>query len=187
MIYGTFIEEAGEFSRQITFLSRAVSSDPTRYYINHILIEPSETYRGKLCGIATDAKRMHIVDPLCCPEDIGLETGNWRPLKKGGKTAWMAQIKSDEGKFPDYREAIPKNEPLFTFKLPGLPRGNLMGNMPYLAKFFREFPDPTAININYLNSLDPDLPWKISWYGAKKAVLFESDNYSAIIMPMSLE
>jgi hypothetical protein len=187
MIYGTFIEAVGEFSRQITFLSRVVCKDITRYQICHILIEPSDVESGKFRGVATDGMRLHIVDPLSCPEDIGLEAGNWRPLKKGGKTAWMAQIKSDAGIFPPYRRVIPKDEPLFTFELPGLPRGDLMMNMPYLVKLFRMFPEETVINTNYLNDLDHNRKWKVKWYGSRPALLFESDSYTAVIMPMSMD
>jgi hypothetical protein len=105
----------------------------------------------------------------------------------GGKTSWMAQIKSDKGTFPVYRRVIPVGEPLFTFELPGLPRGNdLPENMPYLVNFFREFPEPTAINMNYLNSLDHYSAWKVKWYGSDKAVLFESKEYTAVIMPMNM-
>jgi hypothetical protein len=186
MIYGTFIEAFGDFSRQITFLSRAVCNDETRYYMCHILIEPSDAKPGKFRGIAVDSRRLHIVDPLSCPDEIGLETGNWRPLKMGGKTSWMAQIKSDMGMFPNYRSVIPMGEPVSTFELPGLPRGNLTENMPYLVKFFREFPEPTAINMNYINSLDHYSAWKVKWYGSNKAVLFESTGYTAVIMPMDM-
>jgi hypothetical protein len=184
MIYGTFVEAAGEFSRQITFLSRAVCRDEGCYFLRYIMVEPSDTEPGKLRGVATDGKRLHLVDPLSCPDGIGFEAGKWKPLKMGGRTSWIAQIKSDEGRFPDYRKIIPKDEPLFTFELPGLPRGDVQSNMPYLVKFFREFPEPTAINMNYINSLDHYLDWKIKWYGSNKPVLFESDGYSAVIMPM---
>jgi hypothetical protein len=186
MIYGTFIEAFGEFARQITFLSRAVGKDDTRYFMNHIFIEPSDTEPGKLRGVASDGRRLHLVDPLSCPDGIGIEAGNWRPLKMGGNISWITQIKSDKGKFPDYRKVIPKDEPLFAFELPGLPRGDMMGNMPYLVKFFMEFPEPTVINMNYLNSLDHYLPWKAKWYGSNKSVLFESGKYSAVIMPMNM-
>jgi hypothetical protein len=187
MIYGTFIEAFGEFSSQITFLSRAVCKDETRYFMCHILIEPSDVEPGKFRGAATDGKRLHIVDPLSCQDGIGLEAGNWRPLKAGGKTSWIARIKDNAGEFPDYRKAIPNGAPLSTFELPGLPRGNdLSENMKYLVNFFREFPEPTAINFNYLNSLDHYSAWKVKWYGSDKAVLFESNSYSAVIMPMDM-
>jgi DNA polymerase III sliding clamp (beta) subunit (PCNA family) len=187
MIYGTFIEAFGEFSKQITFLSRAVCKDETRYFMCYILIESSDIEPGKFRGIATDGRRLHIVDPLRCPDGIGLETGNWRPLKMGGETSWIAQVKSDEGTFPNYREVIPTGEPSFVFELPGLPRGNdLLGNTPYLVNLFREFPKPTAINFNYLNSLDHYLPWKVKCYKGNKPVLFESKGYTALIMPMNV-
>jgi hypothetical protein len=186
MIYGRFIEATGEFSREITFLSRAVGDDETRYFMNHIHIEPSDVKSGKFRGVATDGRRLHIVDPLSCPEDIGVEAGDWRPLKKGGKYSWAAQ-KINCGKYPNYRTVIPKDEPLFTFELPGLPRGDLMRNMPYLVKFFREFPEPTAIDINYLNSLNHYLAWQIKWYGSDNAVLLESDRYTAVITTIRME
>jgi hypothetical protein len=186
MIYGTFVEALGEFSRQTTFLSRAVGKDDARDFARHILIEPSDVEPGKLRGVATDGRRLHIVDPLACPGDIGLEAGSWRPLKTGGGYSWMAQIKSDVGIFPDYRRVIPKDEPLFTFELSGLPRGDLMGSMPYLVKFFREFPEPTAINMNCLNDLDHDFVWRVKWYGSDKAVLFEGESRAAVIMPIHM-
>jgi hypothetical protein len=104
----------------------------------------------------------------------------------GGNTSWIARVKSDEGTFPDYRKVIPHGEPLFTFELPGLPRGCLMRNMPFLVKFFREFPEPAAINMNYINSLDHYRAWKVKWYGVGKPVLFESNNCTAVIMPMRM-
>jgi hypothetical protein len=187
MIYGNFIEAFGELSRQITFLSRAVGTEEHRPNIRHILIEPSDAKPGKFKGVSTDGRRLHIVDPLSSPDDIGLEAGNWRPLKRGGKCSWIARIKDDMGQFPNYRKVIPTEKPLHTFYLPRLPRGNNNQNyMPYLVRFFREFPEATAINMNYLNALDCDCAWKVKWYGTKKAVLFESGGYAAVIMPMDM-
>jgi DNA polymerase III sliding clamp (beta) subunit (PCNA family) len=188
MIHGTFIEAFGEFSKEITFLSRAISKEAEHYFMRHILIESSDGGGGKFRGVATDGRRLHIVDPLSCPDGLGLETGNWRPLKRGGGCSRIAQIKDGAGKFPNYRTVIPHNEPLFTFELPCIPRGdNLAGNMPFLVKFFREFPEPTAFNMNYLNALDHNLAWKVKWYGSEKAVLFESGSYTAVIMPMRMD
>jgi hypothetical protein len=184
MIYGTFIETFGRFSKEITFLSRAVGKDDSRFSMCHIHIEPSDVEPGKFRGVSTDGRRLHIVDPLSIYDGSGLEAGNWRPLKTGGKISWIAQIKGDVGTFPNYRKVIPLDEPNFTFDLPGIPRGNLMHNMPFLVDFFWKFPDSTTINLNYINSLDHDCLWKIKWFANDKAVLFESDNYTAVIMPM---
>jgi hypothetical protein len=183
MIHGTFIEAFGEFSKEITFLSRAVCKDERRYSMCHILIESSDIGGGKFRGVSTDGKRLHIVDPLSAPDGVGLEAGKWRPLRMGGRCSWIAQIKEDRGLFPNCRAVIPQNKPLFTFELPGIPRGNLMGNMPYLVKFFREFPDLTAINLNYINALS-DRAWEVKWFGSDRAVLFESGVYTAVIMPI---
>jgi hypothetical protein len=186
MIYGTFIEAQGEFSRQITFLSRAVCKDETRFFMCHILIEPSDIKPGKFRGVGTDGKRLHIVDPLSCPDGLGLEAGNWRPLRMGSKYSWMAQIKNNRGIFPNYRKVVPQGEPSFAFDLPGLPRGDCQDNMPYLVNFFREFPEPTVINMNYLNALDHDRAWSVKWYGGDKPVLFESADHTAVIMPIRM-
>jgi hypothetical protein len=185
MIYGTFVEAFDEFSREITFLSRAVCRDERRYFMCHILIEPSDVEPGKFRGVSSDGKRLHIVDPLSCPDNIGVEPGNWRSLKTKGNCSWMAHIKSNAGQFPPYRKFIPHDEPAFTFELPGIPRGYCMlENMPYLVKFFREFPEPTAINMNYMDALDCFRAWTVKWYESNKPVLFESGTYTAVIMPM---
>jgi hypothetical protein len=185
MAYGTFIEAFGEFSREITFLSRVLDRSPewNGGYLNRIVIEPSDTETGKFRGAATDGMRLHIVDPLSAPDGIGLEAGNWQPLRRGGKNSWTAQIKDDMGKFPNYRHAIPDGGPLFTFEL-NMPCGGSMRNMSFLVKFFREFPGITAININHLNALDPNLTWEVKWYDSHKAVLFESGRYTAVMMPL---
>jgi hypothetical protein len=187
MIYGTFVEAFGEFSREITFLSRAVCKDESRYFLCHILIEPSDRKPGKFRGVSTDGRRLHIVDPLSCPDNIGVEAGNWRPLKNGGQCSWIARIKDDMGTFPNFRKVIPRNDPTFTFELPSLPRGNISISMPFLVRFFREFPGATAINMNYINALDCSCAWTVKWYGSNKAVLFESGSYTAVIMPMNME
>jgi hypothetical protein len=187
MKYGLFVEASGEFARQITFLSRAVCKDGSRHWMRHICIEQSEINHNRFLGVATDGKRLHLVDPLACPGNIGITEGNWRPLKMGGKHSWIAQILSDCGKFPNYRDVMPQGEPLCTFELAGIPRGNIMGNMSHLIKFFRKFPEPTAINLNYLNSLDPDRVWTVRWYGSDKAVSFESTGNIALIMTIRIE
>ena len=190
MIYGTFVEAQGEFARQITFLARAVYKDRNMdmdvRLPQYILIEPSDIESDKFRGVSTDGRRLHLVDPLFFPDGIGVEPGLWRPLKRGGETSWMAQIKSDEKRFPNYRKVIPTNKPAFEFELPGLPRGDLVYTMAYLVELFRKFPEPTSINWNYLNALDHYRVWKVKWYEPNKAVLFESDNYTAVIMPQHM-
>jgi hypothetical protein len=185
MIYGTFVEAFGEFSKEIRFLSRAVYRDEGCYPIRHILIEPSDVEPGKFRGVSTDGRRLHVVDPLSCSDDIGVEPGNWRPLKTNSKCSWMAHIPSNGEQFPPYRKVIPHDEPAFASELPGMPLGSrMLENMPYLDKFFREFPEPTVINMNHIDALDCSRDWTVKWYGSNKAVLFESGKYTAVIMSM---
>ena len=81
MIHGTFVEAFGMFGNQMGFLSRALGRDETRPLFHHILIEPSEADEGKFRGVATDGRRIHIVDPLSCPGNVGIEAGRWRFLR----------------------------------------------------------------------------------------------------------
>jgi hypothetical protein len=184
--YGNFIEAFGDFSKEITFLSRAVCKIDWRYSMKNILIEPSDVASEKFRGVSTDGRRLHIVDPLSCPDGLGLEAGNWRPLKTVSKYSWITQIKESKestGQFPDYRRVISRDKPQFTFKLPGIPHRDKTGDINYMVKLFREFPEPTSINWNYINDLDYYRPWEVKWYGKDKPVIFESENYSAVIMP----
>jgi hypothetical protein len=85
MIYGAFIEGSDAFAREITFLSRAVRKWGDNCRFDRILIEPSDVEAGKFRGVSTDRARLHIVDPLSSPDGIGLEAGEWRPLKMDGE------------------------------------------------------------------------------------------------------
>jgi hypothetical protein len=189
MIYGMCLEAFGELAKQISFLSRALCdgydyfNEPSFRY--NIKIERSDLYPESLRGIAMDGFRLHLVDPLCSSE--GLEEGFWRVIKTSGDISWMARLREDDEKYPDFHKVIPKKGPISTFVLHGLPRGDLLGNMAFLVKFFREFPEPTSINMNYLNSLDPTLEWNVKWYGSKKPVVFESMSYTSVVMPQIME
>jgi hypothetical protein len=187
MRYGTFIEADGEFARQINFLSRVVCKDVSFANMDKILIGKSEIGEGKFFGAACDHHQLHIVDPLwvLSPDVIGLTEGHWTTLKSGGAAAWIANL-GTSGRFPDFRAVMPKVDPLFTFRLPGLPRGDISRNTDFLVKFFREFPEPTALNMRYLNALDHNREWTVKWYGVNKSVSFESDNCTALITQLKI-
>jgi hypothetical protein len=59
-----------------------------------------------------------------------------------------------------------------------------MRNMPFMVKFFREFPEIIAINMNYLNAHDAYRARKVKWRDGNKVVLFDSGKYTAVIMPL---
>jgi hypothetical protein len=152
--YGRFIEAGGELSKQISFLSRAVKRANDGAAMNFILVEPSDVEADKRRGVSTDGRRLHIVDPFFSSEETVIESGLWRPLKTGGEFSWIAQLKDYHFDFLPYRKVIPRDEPLSTFILDGLPRGEKREGMNTLVQFFREFPEPTVINLNYLRGLD---------------------------------
>jgi hypothetical protein len=195
MKYGTFIEARGEFDRQINFLSKAISDDETRYFMQVLHIEASEKKEGAFLGITTDGRRLHKVDPLACPFD-NLEAGDWRVIKSNSKIGWIAkQIppETDEKKpwqgFPAWRRVTPKDTPNFTTKFEGFAYSSKVKNCNYtdMVRFVREFPDPTVFNLDYLADLGVNLVWDVGWYSGNKSVTFTSGDRYAIIMPMMYE
>jgi hypothetical protein len=190
MKHGNFVEAFGELSIQAAFLSRAASSNPAMAGRLYIFTEPSVIQPGRLSGAATDGRRLHIVDPLSCSEedDAWMAAGFWRHLKTDGHFSWLAKVGDGELSFPDYRKVIPAEEPLFTLTLDCLPFQKRHGDEMWpLVKFFREFPEPAAINLDFLKDLDCGQKWNVKWHGRGKPVLFESGAYTAVIMPLPKE
>jgi hypothetical protein len=189
MVYEKFVEESKpEFVRDIRFLEEAVCRDETRYFLCGIYVEPTMTVEGAFRGVATDGRRLHIVDPVFGTEGAGiLEPGLWRPFPCRKKVAWMAKLPEKEaGTFPNYYKAIPMGDPAFTFTLPSVPNKDRWGDMSHLVRFFREFPEITAINMNFLNSLPAGLSWDVRWWGSEEAVTFTSGTYTAVIQPLRI-
>jgi hypothetical protein len=190
MIYETFIEAAGLFAGEIGFLAKALSDDETRPFMQHIHIEMSEKKEGAFLGAATDGRRLHIVDPLSCIDGLGLAPGEWRRLKadRCRRIAWIAKIaEKDAGQFPAWRRVIPTGEPAYTTQFNGLSLDRRRFDSCGLVKFIREFPEPTVINLTYLADLGTDDEWDVSYRGNTKALVFESGNIKAVIMPMQPE
>jgi hypothetical protein len=195
MKYGTFIEARGEFARQINFLSKAVSDDEDRFFMQVLHIEASEKKEGAFLGVTTDGRRLHKIDPLACPFD-DLDVGDWRVLKSDEKTGWITkQIppETEEYKplkgFPLWKRVIPQDTPGFTTKFEGFAYSSRVKNCNYadMVRFVREFPDPTVLNLDYLADLGVNLVWDVGWYGGNKAVTFTSGDYYAVIMPIMYE
>ena len=190
MTHGIFVEAFGQFAKQIEFLSKALGRDETRPMFHHISIEPSENDAEKFRAIASDGRRIHIVDPLFCPDNIGIETGAWRFLRSMPKTAWIAKVTIEDNpiyQFPNYKRVIPTDKPNFETDYHAYFTGKRFGEgMAKIVKFINSFPDPTVINPAYLADLDNEA-WKVFWFQNDKAVVFESGSYKAVIMPMRFE
>jgi hypothetical protein len=186
MIYGTFVEAFGEFARQLAFLSRAIGREHSRPMFLNIKIEPSEGSEGKFRALASDGRRLHIVDPLSCLDNIGVEPGAWRFLRSTPKTAWMAKVNDkDVADFPDYKRVIPEGEPVFeTSYYSGCmerePWGSILAEA---VRFINKFPHHTVINPAYLMDLGRE-EWRVYETQASKSIVFESGNLKAVIMPI---
>jgi hypothetical protein len=190
MKYSTFIEAQGEFARQINFLSKAISDDETRFFMQVLHIEASEKQEGGFLGVTTDGRRLHKIDTLACPFD-NLEVGDWRVLKSDSKVGWIAkQIypETEENKpwqgFPAWRRVIPQDTPNFTTDFKGFSYSRSKNCSADMVRFFRVFPDPTVINLDYLADLGRDLVWDVGWYGGNKGVTFTNGDRYAFIIPM---
>jgi hypothetical protein len=188
MKYGTFVEAFGQLSRQIEFLSKALGHDDTRPMFQYILIEPSEKEEGKFRAISTDGRRLHIVEPLACPDNIGIELGAWRFLRSTSKSSWIAEAVLDDRPIfqpPNYGRVIPTGRPNFETDYNSDCANKGSGNwLVSTVRFINGFPDPTVINPDYLADLGNEA-WKVSWFKNNKAVVFESGVYKAVIMPLN--
>jgi hypothetical protein len=190
MIYNQFIDATGEFAGELSFLAKAVSDTETRIFMQHIYVEKSETDESRLRGVATDGRRILIVDPLNTYAGImGLVPGFWKVLKDS-RRVWIARLDDKETKgymFPAYRKVIPTGEPKYktTFKSCSL-YGR--GAKPVgIAKFLHDLPDVTAINLKYLHDLGNGYQWDVEWYGSGAALKFsDNNNRLAVITSMNI-
>jgi hypothetical protein len=203
MKYSTYVEAEGELAQQLRFLARAVSDDETRFFMNDIEVVLSELPDDRpeadkekngplLKAIATDGRRMHIVDPLT-PSAVaihGLEPGRWHVVSGGPACrARVAKFVEAPGAFPNYKKVLPEGPIEYTAEFNGfaLIRERIARGSSALLKFFFDFPKPTAINLNYLADLGSDTCWKVEWRDERRAVCFRSGSKLAVIMPMQLE
>jgi hypothetical protein len=200
MLYDKFIESQGVFAEDLKFLAKAVSDDECRYFMAHIYIEPSMIpdewwkrrgeYRPKYKGTSTDGYRLHIVDPL--PNDHEFEAlspGFWKVMQINKKHVQIAHMPNFQGQFPNYQNAIPTEDILHSSQFCGFSlQGNRAGESSReISKFFRSFPKPTPINLNYIADIGLDRYWAVDWRGNDKSVVFTSKERTAIIMPMMAE
>jgi hypothetical protein len=195
MNYSKFIDATGSMSFQLRFLANATGENTLeaniRRFFNYILIEPSDKGYGQLLGIATDGRHLHLVDPILEADvkEFGLTTGYWQVFKTNStKRMWIARLEDNEaeklGTYPNWRRCIPTGEVVYRTKFDGFPIKGLKRSYGRLAKFLHDFPDVTAFDFDYLESLGNNFEWEVEWYGNDKPVKFTERNRIAVIMPM---
>lgn len=60
------------------------------------------------------------------------------------------------------------------------------GSDPVIQELLFSFPKPTALNLDYLQSL-PGGEYYVEWWAQNKGVMFRSDDVYSLIMPLNLD
>jgi hypothetical protein len=185
MRYDKFVDVVGIIAEELSFLAGAVCNDEIRPFMNYIHIEQEDD--GAMVGVATDGRRLHVVNPF--PDGIasfGITPGFWRVLKKG-KRVWAARLEDGEISnldFPNWRKVVPVGKAKFETTFTGLTTKTKHNSYGELVRFFRELPDLTIVNFDYLFSLNGGLCWTAEWNESVKPMKLTSGNLTAVIMPM---
>jgi len=178
----------------IDFLQAATDNDKIRDYMNYIRIEKSEKGEDKLLGVATNGRCLYLVDPLADHlVNKGLIVGDWKVFKISSKTKYerkllLARVEDENKKFqyPNWRKVITDSEAVYSTTFNGFDFKQKHPRYPDLIKFFRDFPDATAINLSYIKGLGTNDEWKVKWRDANKIIEFSCRERSAFIMPMMM-
>lgn len=190
-----FIEVDSYYAKELTFLAKAVCTNDWRQYMQYLHVEPSDApddradkTPARLRGVTTDGRRLHIVDPL--PDALvavhGMKVGDYRVLKSG-KVCQLARYEDGTTEeFVKYRHAIPDSPVTHSAQFSGIDLKAGRG-FPELLSMFRNFPEPTACNFNFLADLGFGEAWDVEWRGTQKALVFKYKNRTALIMPMEAE
>jgi hypothetical protein len=194
MKYGKMIIFEGNKAEQIKFLANAVSNDETRYFMKYIHVEQSEKEGGGLLAVSTDGWHLHLIDPLesAFEKVFGLTPGYWEVFKGSKRGSLIiARLEDEETKnwqYPNWRKVFPTDDIVYTTTFRGFTfkKTCIRHNYSELAKFIHDFPDATAIDLKYLESLGTVFDWNVEWRGASKALKFISNCRTALIMPMQI-
>lgn len=191
MLYGKFVVAEGSVAFQLRFLSKAVSTNEASFYMMYIHIEPSDKGEG-LLGVATDGRRLHLVDPLdeAGAKVFGLTPGYWQVFKGAHSSSlWLARLEDSQTEswmYPAWRNVFPKGETVYKTTFEGFKIDGPKANYADLAKFLHDFPDVTAIDLEYLQLLGTGFTWDVEWFGPNKALKFIQGDRVALIMPMMI-
>lgn len=192
--FDLFAELQGQLACEFDFLAKAVGSDECRFFMEWILIEPvdAEDVTKGFRAIATDGRRMHIVEKLNASVELyGITAGHYKVVKSNRTVTQITRVSADTeeicGKFPDWRRVMPEGEPvkIIAFNGYALKGKNSVSLFRDTIRFFREFPEDTYLSPHYLSDLSVGYPWACHYWASDKGVKFVSNNMTAIIMPLS--
>lgn len=193
-----FAELQGKLAEEFAFLGKAVRDDETRFFMNWIIVEAvdhTDPEKG-LRGIATDGRRIHIVEPInpSAVEVYELVPGHYKVIKTTRKVTQVIRVSDDTeeqcGQFPNWERVVPKEEPKKIIDFHGISfKEDKISSLLFRdsVNFFRAFPEPVGFNPKYLSDLPLGRLWKCYYYEQNKGVKFTTDNLLAVIMPMTME
>jgi len=154
------------------FLSKAISDDETRYFMNFAYCEDNQI-------IATDGKRLHII-----PNKIKMKEKHFLYVIKSTKTKFIGFEFQDDITFPNYKKVLPDKEnmsKILSRSYSGI--NHLLYDINTECK--------SIVNISYIRDvllMDGMIETFIEKESdGNKAILFECGNQKAIIMPMVKE
>jgi hypothetical protein len=181
----------------LVFIAKAVCDDETRPFMNCVLVEDLEIDEKNITRLVScDPVRLHILDfKKEEAERFGIIPGKYRVLKAKQDHVQFLRYDTDlevNGKFPDYKKVIPEGPADFHAKFESFDKGGIYHNSVNLIKFFRSFPQPTAISFSYLKDLGDGVAWDVEYRNGDdkfqhKAIVFKSGNRTAVIMPMVID
>lgn len=190
MLFSSYVEiTQGALLSDLRFISRAVSDDETRYFMNFILIEPvDETPAAKLRIVSTDGRRLHMVELDRNVEKLGLTAGTWIVAQSTTKAVKLARVADGEdvGQYPNYKKVLPIGEPVKVVKFYGFDIKKPDRTSSDLMYLLYSLPEPTAFDLRFISDLGITV-WRVEWYAKNMAVSFKSGNLHAVIMPMNLD
>lgn len=169
----------------VNFVSKAMSTDDTRYMMNFLYVEDSKL-------IATDGRRAHMVEFSESEIELwGFKQDTFYKYLKGTKSyAWLAEIDNTESKmvYPNIKRIIPgKEDTKSVYFINPSKRINFYENLKNISDVI---PRSSGLDIGYLFDLPKDIPFKV--FVSKeprelKPLLLESSSLTAIIMPRILD
>jgi hypothetical protein len=159
-------------NKDLFFLSKAVSDDETRYFLNFAYCDGDRI-------VSTDGRRLHIIK-----NEIHMEKGNFLQIIKCTKTMFIGFESSRDYTFAKYESVIPVKSKMIS---ENTWRTNNVANILY------------TLNVHCGSVINPQYAKDVCLMGSdikiyndpdnesNKAVLFESGDNIAVIMPMSKE
>lgn len=190
--YGAFFEVKGNLAAEFKFLAKAVGDEPWRYFMNYIKVEEVEPATEErpypiLRGIATDGRRMHVVDPLDIKAgEYGIKPGLLHIVSCKNVVQLAERVTISGLEYPNWKKVFPEKPApsICTFQGCDFKRRDSQSSVE-LSRLFRSFPVPTPLNVKYLESLGFGYDWDVQWESERKGVVFKSGTMTAIIMPMN--